>query len=102
MKLKILTIIDNMCPTKTFKINNLKDPWIMQEILENIRDNDRLLARAKHSNIPNDWIIARARRNEVKNIVKNAKSEFVKENLNEHQHEFLENYEQRYPIKHRK
>ena len=87
IKNNILTTINQICPEKTFKIKKLKDPWISQEILEGIKDKDLLLSRAKHSNNPEDWIAARNRRNEVKDIVKNAKSEFIKENLNEHKND---------------
>ena len=76
-----------MCPEKTFKIKKLKDPWISQEILEGIKDKDLLLSRAKDSNNPEDWKNARNRQNEVKDIVKNAKSDFIKENLNEHKND---------------
>ena len=83
----ILNIIDTMCPTQTFLIKNLKDPWISQEILKAIKDKDRLLSKAKKSNLHEDWILARRRRNEVKKIVKNAKSDFIKENLTRHEND---------------
>ena len=35
--------IDIMYPQRTFNIRNLKDPWITNEILENIHDKDVLL-----------------------------------------------------------
>ena len=87
LKNNILSVIDQICPVKTFKIKKLKDPWISQEILENIRDKDILLTRAKHTNNAEDWKRARDRRNEVRDIVKNAKSDFIKEDLNEHQND---------------
>ena len=87
IKENILLVIDQMCPTKAIRIKKFKDLWISQEILENIRDKDILLSRAKHSDNLEDWKLARDCRNEVKNIVKNAKSEFIKENLNEHQND---------------
>ena len=34
----ITRTIDVMCPLKSFRIKNLKDPWITNEILENIHD----------------------------------------------------------------
>ena len=83
----ILSVIDRMCPKQEFKIKKFKDPWISQEILEAIRDKDVLLSTAKHSNKQEDWVLARQHRNEVKNLVKNAKSDFIKENLNEHQND---------------
>ena len=83
-KKKKRSIIDEICPIKTFNIKQLKDPWITNEILEAIHDKDYLLARAKKSNKPADWVIARRRRNEVKNLTKYAKSNFIKNNLNEY------------------
>ena len=66
-------------------VKNLKDPWISNEILEAIKDKDRLLSKAKRSDKQNDWTIARQRRNEVKRLVKEAKSEFIKDNLIQHE-----------------
>ena len=57
---------DDMCPIQTFYVKHLKDPWISQEILEAIKDKDRLLSKAKRSDNGDNWIIARRRRNEVK------------------------------------
>ena len=66
MKNAILSIIDIMCPIKTYNTKQVKDPWINNEILEAIHDKDRLLARAKRTQKPNDWANAKRRRNEVK------------------------------------
>ena len=46
-----------------------------------------LLATAKQTNQVVDWDIARRRRNEVKSLVKNAKSNFVKDNLQEYKND---------------
>ena len=51
----VFETIDELCPLKILKIKNLKDPWITNEILENIHDKDFLLRRAKRSNNINDW-----------------------------------------------
>ena len=83
----IETTIDKKCPTKHFKIKQVKDPWITNEILEAIHDKDLLLARAKRSDLQVDWEIARRRRNEVKNLTKHAKSNFIKDNLVEHKND---------------
>ena len=81
MKNIILSHINVMCPVQTFYVKSLKDPWITNEILEAIKDEDRLLCNAKRSNSEADWIGARRRRNEVKTLVKHAKSNFIKDNL---------------------
>ena len=82
---QIESVIDIMCPIKDFNIKQMKDPWITNEILEAIHDKDYLLARAKRSNDHDDWVLARRRRNEVKNLVKHAKSNFIKDNLNHYE-----------------
>ena len=76
--------IDVMCPLKSFKIRNRKDPWITNEILEAIKDKDVLLKKAKKSKKEEDWDRAKIARNTVNRDVKNLKSEFIRENLEEH------------------
>ena len=78
---KIENIIDDMCPLRNFKIKNLKDPWITNEILENIHDKDLLLRTAKRTNDQNDWLLARNARNTLNTNIKNIKADFIQENL---------------------
>ena len=44
--------IDRMCPIKTFKIKQIKQPWITPRLLELIKDKDKALKTAKKSNDP--------------------------------------------------
>ena len=44
----ITTVIDEMCPLKRYKISQAKVPWVTNEILELIKNKDRLLRRAKN------------------------------------------------------
>ena len=81
----VTTIIDMMCPLRSFVIRNLKDPWITNEILENINDKNVLLRQAKRTNDVNDWKVARQARNRLNMDIKNIKAEFIKENLEQHQ-----------------
>ena len=87
MKDNIESVIDAMCPIRSFNIKQLKDPWITNEILQAIHDQDYLLSRANRSNDPMDWILARRRRNEVKNLMKHAKSNLIKDNMDEHKND---------------
>ena len=87
IKNNILFHINRMCPIKSFRIKSLKDPWITNEILEQIKDKDILLKKAKRTNLSEDWKIARRRRNEVKTLVKHAKSNFIKDNLHEYKND---------------
>ena len=82
----VYIVIDDMCPLKSFKIKNLKDPWITNEILESIHDKDILMRRAKRSDNVNDWIEARIARNKTNIEIKNIKADFIQENL-EHQND---------------
>ena len=82
MYANIRAIIDDMCPIKKYNIKQVKDPWISNEILKSIHDKDRLLTRVKRRRDLDDLTAARRSRNEVKNLVKKAKANFVSENLN--------------------
>ena len=81
----IKVIIDDMCPLRNFKIKNMKDPWITNEILENIHDKDVLLKIAKRTNEQNDWVLARNARNTLNTDIKNLKADFIQENLETNQ-----------------
>ena len=41
--------IEKMCPLKVIKINKLKEEWISQELLEQIKLKDELLTIAKRT-----------------------------------------------------
>ena len=49
-----------MCPLKTFKIKQKKDPWITSELLELIKDKDYALKCAKRTKNSDDWVRARS------------------------------------------
>ena len=84
---KIEPIIDNYCPSKTYNITNIKDPWITNELLEMIHDKDYFLKKAKKNGDIDDWRIARNLRNQTKLLVKNAKIDFIKEQLEENKND---------------
>ena len=81
---KILLIADRMCPLKRYKVAQANDPWITNEILEMIKDKDRLLRKAKKRKLAADWENAKLARNNTNAIIHQAKTNFIKENLNEH------------------
>ena len=78
---------DVMCPWRNYKIAKAKDPWITNELLEMIKDKDRLLRKAKKSQFEQHWDNARHERNIVNQAINSAKSKFIKENLNENQND---------------
>ena len=65
------------CPIKTFKVNEHKDEWISNELLELILDKNRLLSKARRSGKKEDWENARISRNFVNRELSNAKKEFL-------------------------
>ena len=56
----IRIIIDDMCPMKSFKIKQKKEPWITNNLIIMIKDNDLALKRAKKSKNPELWKEANA------------------------------------------
>ena len=71
--------IDRMCPIKQFKTAASKDPWITNEVLEEIRDKDLALKKARRSGKDEDWAFARNERNRVGRLVEVARKEFFEE-----------------------
>ena len=77
--------LNGMCPQKEFKVKEVREPWVTNELLEEIKfnDKDNLLRTAKLSGRAEEWTFARRERNRVGKLVKNAKAEFVKEQQRE-------------------
>ena len=78
---KIRSVLNQMCPIKTIRINKVKENWITNEILELIHDKDYCLRKAKETNNEDDWNIARRLRNRVINLVRYSKADYIKSNL---------------------
>ena len=66
-----------MCPLKKYRVAQAKEPWVTNEILESIKDEDRLLRRAKNKNTQHDWNLAKNARNSVNLQIRRAKANFV-------------------------
>ena len=81
---QIISIADQMCPLKQYKVAQAKDPLITNEILEMIKDKDRLLRKAKRHKRAADWENAKLVRNNTNAIIHQAKNNCIRENLNEH------------------
>ena len=69
--------IELMCPLKNIKIKKQKEPWITNEILEFINDKNDLLRTAKRTGLADDWDSARIARNLVSTMVRDAKRDFL-------------------------
>ena len=77
----ISTILDEMCPIKTFRIKQVKQPWITPRLLELILDKDKALKKAKKKKKLNSWNEAKRLRNACTNGLRKAKADYMKERL---------------------
>ena len=75
--------LNNMCPQRKYRVKEILNPWVTNEILEEIRDKDSLMRTAKASGREEDWILAKRERNRVRKLVKDAKANFVKDQQRE-------------------
>ena len=75
-------VTDRLCPMKLFRTKSARDPWITDEIIEQIKDKDRALRRAKRTKNDQHWQIARRLRNDCLRATRNSKSDFIKNELN--------------------
>ena len=73
--------INIMCPIKTFKIKQVKQPWITPRLLEIIKDKDKALKTASKSKNPDLWTEAKRLRNACTNRLRKAKADFIKKQL---------------------
>ena len=72
------SFLDRRCPLKKFKVKEIQEPWVTNEILEEIKDKDSSLRVAKRTGIVEDWAKARADRNRVGRLVEQAESDFLR------------------------
>ena len=91
---RIRLTIDKLCPVKKLRVQVKNEPWITQELLEGIHDKHNLRKIAVSSTNEVDWARARKAKNEMKNNLRNAKADFIKENLNRHEKDSKKFWEQ--------
>ena len=75
---KILGVIDDMCPIRSYRVNEVREEWITNEALEAIRDKDRALRKAKRTGRMGDWEIAKRLRNRVGRDIENLRADYLK------------------------
>ena len=80
----IADVLDYMCPIKDIKIKQTKEPWMSNDIIELICDKNNLLKKAKKTNTHQDWTAARLARNYVSGLVKSAKKDYIKNQMEIH------------------
>ena len=78
---RLMLILDEMCPVRTFLIKNYRPAWITAELIEQIKDRDYFYKKAKSSGEEDDWNIAKFLRNKTNANIRQAKRDFVLEEL---------------------
>ena len=77
----------DICPQKLFHIKKMRDPWISDEIMEILYEKDRLLNKAKRTRDDTDKEAAKIARHNANILLRNSKSDFIKENLELHKND---------------
>ena len=80
---RIRAHLERTCPKKEFRVKEVREPWVTNEILEEIKDKDAAMRVARRSGLPQDWVHAKAERNRVGRLIEQAKAEFLKEQQQE-------------------
>ena len=76
--------IDKVCPLKSYKVNEIREPWITNEAIEAIRDKDRMMKKAKKSGSSRDWDEAKRLRNEVGRNLRDLRANYLKQQQEAH------------------
>ena len=85
---RITLTIDRMCPMRTFKIKNYRPEWVTPELIELIKDRDYFYKKAKQTNDEDAWNIARHLRNVTNASIRQARKDFVLEELRENKSDY--------------
>ena len=81
MRVKIEKVLDQIAPVRTFKFRCTKPAWLIDDLIELMRDRDAALKRASKSKKEEDKKQARNIRNLVNQYIKRARSEYLQEQL---------------------
>ena len=80
---RLLPILDDMCPIRTFRIKNYRPVWITPELIEQIKDRDCFYNKAKLGKDEDHWNIAKHLRYTTNANIRQAKRDFVLSELDD-------------------
>ena len=78
----ITMVLDSICPVRTFKIKNYRPDWMTKELIEQVKDRDYFYKKAKLGGDEDDWNIAKHLRNTTNVNIRQAKRDFILDELN--------------------
>ena len=81
---RITSVLDVICPIRTFHIKNYRPDWMTKELIEQIKDRDYFYKRAKTTGDTDAWNIAKYLRNITNSNIRQAKREFILQELELH------------------
>ena len=82
----IVKTLDQLCPIRKLTVVENKPEWLNNDLLLLMRQRDKAYRRARRTNRPVDWDIARVLRNRVIMEVRTSKANVIKEKLDRYQH----------------
>ena len=85
IKETVTQVLNKMCPLKLFHIKNYRPDWMTNELIEQIKDRDYFYRKAKSTRDVDDWRIARFLRNRTNSNIRQAKRDFVLDELKQNQ-----------------
>ena len=77
----ITQILNRFCPVRSFHVRNYKPKWITNKLLEQIKDRDYFYSKAKLTGNEHDWNIAKFLRNQANANIRQAKRDFILDEL---------------------
>ena len=85
---QFVPILDQMCPTRMFKIKNYRPEWVTNELIEQIKDRDYFYKVAKETGDPDAWNIASHLRNVTNANIRSAKRDFILNELEDNKSDY--------------
>lgn len=82
-KTLFLSAIDSVSPAREVRVKQRSQSWFNSEVLEAIRARDKAMIKYKHTGDPADFSQFKACRNEAQHIIKDSKTTYFSEQINE-------------------
>ena len=78
---QITSILDKICPIRTFHIKNYRPDWMTTDLIEQIKDRDYFYKKPKRTGDKDAWNIAKFLRNSTNGNIRQAKRDFILKEL---------------------
>ena len=80
----ITSVLDIICPIRSFHIKNYRPEWMTKELIEQVKDRDYFYKKAKSQGDHDAWNIAKYLRNVTNTNIRQAKRDFILNELKVH------------------